>query len=99
MSKLAILKLILTLTCEHSTRLVSQSLDGRLSRGERIAVRLHAISCRWCRRFARQINLLREALRHREQADADATGLVEAALSPEARKRIRQVLSNPPTEK
>ncbi len=83
---------ILTLSCGESTRLVSESLDRDLPTGERLAVRLHAVSCLSCRRFARQLRFLRTALQHR-----DAEAVVDGgpvALSTEARERIHQLLTD-----
>lgn len=90
---LAAVRLILTLKCEQSTRLVSQSLDGRLSWSERWAVRLHALCCRPCRRFKRQILFLRQALRCGGQDLADAMLPDQTGLTPQARERIRQALT------
>ena len=89
----ATIKKILTLTCDESTRLVSESLDRELPAGERWAVRLHALSCRSCRRFRRQLLFLRDAVR-RGAGGMDADPLeLGAALSPEARERIKQSLA------
>lgn len=98
MNVIRAIKLILTLRCAESTRLISQSLDGRLSRSERIAVRLHAFICRSCRRFTQQTMLLRDLLRQRESADPVVAGSSDAALSPEARARIRENLPSFPDQ-
>lgn len=83
---LAAIKLLLTLECEQSTHLVSDSLDRELSWVERWAVRLHAIGCWSCRRFGKQIRLLRDSLQAKHQVADDAE------LSPEAIKRIRRAM-------
>ncbi len=57
------IKLILTLHCHESSRLVSESLDRDLSLVERWAVRLHRLGCRSCARLARQLKLIRAAAR------------------------------------
>lgn len=89
----AAVKLILTLKCEQSTRLVSQSLDGQLGWSERWAVRLHALCCRPCRRYKRQILFLRQALRRGGQSLVEAMLPDQSSLSPQARERIRQALT------
>lgn len=83
----ASIKLILTLHCDESTRIISEGLDRRLTFAERWAVRLHYLSCWSCRRFRRQLNLLRAAARA-EGAPNEAS----PSLSPEARRRILDVL-------
>lgn len=80
-------KLILTLRCEQSTHIVSESLDRDLSAVERWAVRLHYISCWSCRRFGKQIRHLREALRLHPDRTAE-----NATLSPDAMQRIRDAI-------
>ncbi len=89
---LSTIKRILTLTCEQSTRLVSESLDRDLPRGERWAVRLHALCCRSCRRYRRQILFLREAVRRGAPEPDTSTPVAGASLTPGARERIKRAL-------
>ena len=84
---LAAIRLLLTLRCEQSTMIVSESLDRELSFVERWAVRLHCISCWSCRRFGKQIRQLREALRGYPDKTSDQHG-----LSPDAIARIKQAI-------
>ncbi len=86
----SIVKLILTITCEQSTRLVSESLDRDLPRGERLAITLHAFSCRSCRRYRKQLAFLGQAVRR--MADAFTDSSARATLSPEVRDRISRIL-------
>jgi len=92
MSKLKTIHRILTLTCDESTRLVSESLDRELPLGDRLAVRLHAMICRSCRRVRRQFLALRDAVRRAADEPGTGDGPHEPALSPEARARIAEVL-------
>lgn len=73
------------LSCKEVTHLVSQSYDRRLSWLERWSVRVHLWYCLGCRRFARHVQFLRQAVRRlvREQG---------FTLSPSARARIRREL-------
>jgi predicted anti-sigma-YlaC factor YlaD len=87
----SLMKLLLTLTCEQSTRLVSESLDSDLPRGERLAVRLHAVSCRSCRRYRKQLAFLSQAVSR--MADAVTSSSPRASLSPEVRERISRMLN------
>ena len=56
--RLGIVK-ILSLPCDVSTRIISDGMDRGLSRKERLALRLHLLICRPCRRFRAQLSLLR----------------------------------------
>jgi predicted anti-sigma-YlaC factor YlaD len=79
------------LTCKDASHLISQRLERPLGWRERMGLRLHLLMCQYCRRFERQMALLRTALRklgersEAEQQDID--------LPPEARERIRQALA------
>jgi hypothetical protein len=92
MSFLAAVKMVLTLSCDESTRLTSMSMDRDLSRSERVAVRLHAVSCRACRRFRRQIQFIRDAIRGRLAAKS-VVPFPGPSLTPEARKRLKHIVA------
>ena len=73
---------ILTLRCEGASELASQALDEPLGLAERLALRGHLLVCVPCRRFRRQLGLLRDAQR-------SGRGPLESeALSPEAKARM-----------
>ena len=78
------LKLILTLRCEHSSRLISDACERRLTFAERFATALHRVNCRWCRRFRAQVALL--------QSIAEHTPPTPPQLSNAARQRIAHAL-------
>jgi hypothetical protein len=81
----------MNLTCEEVASLVSQSIDRELSRGERLAVQLHLLYCSACRRYRRQILLIREALLRFIPADGqeDPHG---PSIPPDVRERIKRAL-------
>jgi hypothetical protein len=56
---------------------------------ERSGLRIHLFLCGWCRRFGRQISLLRSAS---QKAAPDGLPALPPALSAEARERIRRRL-------
>lgn len=49
------------INCREATQLTLQAEDRALPLTERLAVRLHHRVCGNCRRFARQVRLMREA--------------------------------------
>lgn len=71
--------------CKETSELVTQSLDRGLKWRERLGMRLHLMICRNCARFEKQMHLIRAWLR-REDENADAAGLSEAAKSRIARQ-------------
>jgi hypothetical protein len=79
------------LTCKDASHLISERLERPLGVRERWALRLHLWLCANCRRFERQMTLLRQALRLLSQrAEAEVK---DSDLSPEARERIRQAMA------
>jgi hypothetical protein len=80
------------LNCKQASRLVSEGQDRTLSWRERWGLRMHLWMCSNCRRFERQIRLMRRAfsmLSRRAEEDS-ASG----ALSTDARERIRKSLDD-----
>ena len=79
------------LTCKETSRLVSEGHDRKLRWHERLALRIHLWSCANCRRFERQLRIIRKRLRAGTSADA-CEGL-DAHLSADARERIREAIA------
>jgi len=63
MSVLSDIKMVLTLKCDESSRLLSDELDRPLRSAERIALRLHLLGCRACRRARRCFAHIQDILR------------------------------------
>ncbi|HEY1128710.1 MAG TPA: zf-HC2 domain-containing protein [Roseateles sp.] len=60
----------LKITCRTATQIILQAEDRRMPLSERLSLRLHHRICSNCRRFARQVQLMRQAsARWRQQAD------------------------------
>ncbi len=79
------------LTCKDASHLVSHGQDRALSFRERWGLRVHLWMCGNCRRFERQIALMRRLLRQSDQRAE--TEVADQALSAEARERISQALA------
>jgi hypothetical protein len=79
-------------SCRDATRMISDALDRPLPLGRRLWLRLHLLLCTPCRRFSKHMKFLRAALRHYLAAERAGRPAVPAALSPEARTRIRRAL-------
>jgi hypothetical protein len=80
------------LSCKEVSRLVSDSLDRELSIWQRMQVRMHLMMCRFCSRFRRQTLFLRDAARRYLAAGEEETPRGAAALSLDARERIKRSL-------
>jgi len=92
MSRLRTIWLLLNLPCEGISRLASESLDRDLGPMERIALRSHILYCKACRRYRRQIEYLRLAMR--KLAGGLEEGIPSSAprLPVDVRERIRRVI-------
>jgi hypothetical protein len=83
---------LLNLPCREISELVSLSLDDDLPRAERLAVTVHLLYCKACRRFRRQALTLKSAMA-RLASDPSAARLAEIPhLTSEARGRIKRSL-------
>ena len=51
------------LSCKQSSQLISQSLDRPLTMRERVALKLHLLVCKYCKRFSQQVQTLRVAIK------------------------------------
>jgi len=76
------------LSCKEVSNLVSQSQNRSLKMREQLAVKIHLLVCRMCRRYQRQISFLTEASRKLLQDPQKS----ELSLSENARTRIEQSL-------
>jgi hypothetical protein len=79
------------LTCKDASHLISERQERPLGVRERWSLRMHLWLCVNCRRFERQLALMRQALRLLgKRAEADAAS---SDLPPGARERIRKALA------
>jgi predicted anti-sigma-YlaC factor YlaD len=83
---------LVTVTCAEATRLASARLDEPLPLAGRLRLSVHLVICKWCRRYTRQIALLRRIARC--AAEAPAAGTAAPALGAEARARMKAALTS-----
>ena len=74
--------------CKDITKLISDSMERKLSLWQRIDLRTHLILCGFCRRF--HANVL--ALRKLASRDKDYDAVEKPKLSVEAKTRIRNAI-------
>ena len=51
------------LSCKQTSQIISQSLDRPLTMRERVALKLHLLVCKYCKRFSQQVQTLRVAIK------------------------------------
>lgn len=84
------------LTCKDASHLISEKQERQLGFLERWNLRLHLWICLNCRRFEQHLALMRQAFRRYGRQIEDEANNPDAGgidLSPEARERIRQAVS------
>ena len=85
------------LSCRKATQLLSKQMDDPLSPWEKIQLNFHLIACWCCRRFQKQLLVLREAVRemaHESMAFEHYKRIRLPDLSPQSKERILTVLRN-----
>jgi len=78
------------LTCREASRLISESQDRKLRLHERLGLRMHLWMCINCRRFERQISMIRRLLR--SPSNPETPDSQDAGLPSDAQERIRQAM-------
>jgi len=75
-------------SCRQAARLQSQALDGKLPFFSWLGLKMHLLVCRWCRRYGKQIRLLRRLA----QDDDPRLRVMPHQLSSEARQRLKRAV-------
>lgn len=84
------------LNCRQATRLVSKSMDAKLSWPNRFWVWLHLLYCVWCRRYAAQLQFLRRAARNLPAEHSDSPARLSIEEKEQMRARLKKGLDQPP---
>ena len=74
-------------------KIITASLDGKLSWSEWLLMKIHLLSCDPCINFLKQIKFIRSALSHSDERLGQEVESVK--LSDDARARIKEVLEFP----
>jgi hypothetical protein len=79
-------------TCEQTVEKISQSMDRKLTLGERIKVKTHIWICAWCQWYLEHLHTIRDAARA-QGPEAQGLESIRPALSSDARERIKRKLA------
>ena len=80
------------MSCRDVSELVSKSMDERLVRRERWAVKMHLMLCGMCRRYAAQLRFLQQITDRHEACGTENKCSVK--LSDHARQRIKREIDH-----
>ena len=78
------------LSCKEASALASSELDRKLPLLQRLGLRTHLMMCKYCRRYKKQLQMLRDMARQYEAMELSASP--SERLSPEAVDRIANKL-------
>lgn len=78
-------------SCKDVSELISLAIDSRLPLRKRLSIRLHVSMCGFCRRYEKQLHLLRRGFTCYADPEQNKA---EKSLSPEARARLEKAMSD-----
>ena len=84
------------MSCKEVSRLLSESMERRLSFWQRVGLWFHLSMCKLCKGFSKDLQQLREAVRRQAESienNVDAAD-ADAALSTESRDRMKRALQS-----
>ena len=81
--------------CKQIVKVISESMERKLSLRERITVKLHLWICLWCVWYLEHLNLMRDTIRTKASQQANLESSSLPPLSAEARERMKLRLSQP----
>jgi len=82
-------------TCKQTVKVISESMERRLSLRDRITVKLHLWICLWCVWYLEHLQLMRDTIRSKAAQEPNLESSSLPPLSPEARERMKLSLSQP----
>lgn len=79
--------------CKQIVKVISESMERKLSLRERITVKLHLWICLWCVWYLEHLNLMQDTIRTKASQEPNLDSSSLPPLSPEARERMKLRLS------
>jgi len=80
------------LSCKEVSKLVSQSLDGKLSFWQRLSLWMHIGMCGLCWQFRKDVAHIHKEARRHSMDDEEVVEDSEVKLSDESRDRMKRLL-------
>lgn len=85
----------LTPSCQDMSRLCSESLDRKLTLGERIRMKMHGWICSWCIDYSDQVHHVNQTVKSEGESLAE---LKDDRLSEECKARMKALMEASNTE-
>ena len=74
--------------CKSTVPVLGEMLDRKLPLSERLSIRLHLFTCKYCTRYFEQIKFLRDAMRKQAENAENSPD----RLRPEIKERLKEIL-------
>lgn len=78
------------MTCKDTSPLISEMMDHSLPTGRRLKLKIHLVLCRFCRYYKTQLEIIRKLAG--TLGREESPGLESAILSPQARKKLQDLI-------
>ena len=79
----------ITPSCQHMSRLCSESLERNLSMGDRMRMKMHCWICSWCIDYSKQVHKVSSTVHQEAESLAE---LKNDQLSDECKARMRTIM-------
>src|SRR5258708_35438473 len=85
-------------TCKQTVKVISESMERRLSLRERVTVKLHLWICLWCVWYLEHLQLMRDTIRSKASQEPNLESSSLPPLSSEATEPIKLNLRQQPDQ-
>src|SRR5258708_2615727 len=76
-------------TCKQTVKIISESMERRLSLRERVTVKLHLWICLWCVWYLENLQLMRETIQTKAAQEPNLDSSALPPLSPQPRDPLQ----------
>jgi len=81
-------------SCRDTTKLLSESMDRDLPLRTRVGLRLHLMMCKYCKRYAQQLQFIHKAFGENAERLAESQSCQAPPLPEDRRRRIESALND-----
>lgn len=80
------------MTCKDTSPLISESMDGHISFGKRLRLKIHLTICKACQCYKNQLEIIKNLAK--KIGSEDFSSKKNQTLRPEVKEKIKQSLNN-----
>lgn len=80
--------------CRDTTKLLSEAMERELPLRTRVGLRLHLMMCKYCARYAQQLQFIHKAFSEHAERLAESQSCQAPPIPEDRRKRIEMALND-----